>query len=288
MTQAEERPKSSNFNQLIVFDFDWSLVDQDTDRYLFEVLEPNLRKLLNHRKNQLQWTDNVADCLRRLNDGGATKSQIEQAFSTLPLHPAMKRAIEALWNPIELENYQDPKKVLNTKFLILSNSNSIFIELVLKHYNLYHLFEDSIITNPAHWDADHPDRINLKRRVDPNGPQHTCSFGCSPNMCKGAELSGYLEKTQKKFDRIAYVGDGENDFCPIVQLKKGDFALVRKFRGLSKRIEQEKSLGKQLDCAIIEWSGAWEVEQAFLNELSTCFVSSIAFLFFTQSYAFKW
>lgn len=37
--------------QLIVFDFDWSFVDQDTDRWVFEVLSTELRRLLQSRKS---------------------------------------------------------------------------------------------------------------------------------------------------------------------------------------------------------------------------------------------
>ena len=35
---------------LVVFDFDWSFVDQDTDRWVFEVLSTKLRRLLEGRK----------------------------------------------------------------------------------------------------------------------------------------------------------------------------------------------------------------------------------------------
>jgi pyridoxal phosphate phosphatase PHOSPHO2 len=37
--------------QLVVFDFDWSFVDQDTDRWVFEVLSTDLRRLLQTRKS---------------------------------------------------------------------------------------------------------------------------------------------------------------------------------------------------------------------------------------------
>jgi pyridoxal phosphate phosphatase PHOSPHO2 len=32
--------------QLVVFDFDWSFVDQDTDRFVLEVLSTKLRRKL--------------------------------------------------------------------------------------------------------------------------------------------------------------------------------------------------------------------------------------------------
>lgn len=44
---------------LVVYDFDWSFADQDTDRYVFEVLDPELRVSLREHKKTVQWTDNV-------------------------------------------------------------------------------------------------------------------------------------------------------------------------------------------------------------------------------------
>ena len=58
--------------QLVVFDFDWcvcslhdciflrrfrSLADQDTDRWVFEVLAPDLRRKMKTLKDDVQWTD---------------------------------------------------------------------------------------------------------------------------------------------------------------------------------------------------------------------------------------
>jgi pyridoxal phosphate phosphatase PHOSPHO2 len=45
--------------QLIVFDFDWSLADQDSDRWVLEVLAPDLRRDMKTRKESVQWTDLV-------------------------------------------------------------------------------------------------------------------------------------------------------------------------------------------------------------------------------------
>ena len=43
--------------QLVVFDFDWSLADQDTDRWVHEVLSPRLRIEFVQRKSSMQFTD---------------------------------------------------------------------------------------------------------------------------------------------------------------------------------------------------------------------------------------
>lgn len=64
--------------QLIVFDFDWwaylllclqatndvanrSLADQDTDRWVLEVLAPDLRRKMKTLKEEIQWTDLVCE-----------------------------------------------------------------------------------------------------------------------------------------------------------------------------------------------------------------------------------
>lgn len=37
-------------------------------------------------------------------------------------------------------------------------------------------------------------------------------------MCKGEELEVFL-KDKEPFDKMIYIGDGSNDFCPILRLR---------------------------------------------------------------------
>lgn len=87
-----------------------------------------------------------------------------------------------------------------------------------QHHDLTDIFEE-IITNPAAFAED--GLLTIQRRIPADAPkQHTCKVGCSPNMCKGEELEAYLERKggRSTFDRIVYVGDGSNDFCPLLRL----------------------------------------------------------------------
>ncbi|KJA20705.1 hypothetical protein HYPSUDRAFT_188285 [Hypholoma sublateritium FD-334 SS-4] len=233
--------------QLVVFDFDWSLADQDTDRWIFEVLAPDIRRKMKTLKEEIQWTDLIAQSLREAHARSITKEQITHALEIMPFHPAMTRAVTSL------------KARGGTTFLCLSNSNSTFISTILKHKKLEDLF-DEIITNPAEWDPS--GLLNLKRRVDPDGPQHSCHVGCSPNMCKGEELDAFLSRKGISFDHIAYVGDGSNDFCPILRLRSQDTIFCRTYRGLQKRIEKEGA-SAGLKCNVKYWGGAWELEEYF-------------------------
>jgi hypothetical protein len=107
---------------------------------------------------------------------------------------------------------------------------------IQKSKGLQDLFTE-IVTNPAEWDPS--GLLKVRRHVDPDGPQHNCPRGCNENICKGDFQATYLStciqcpaavpagqelkaflKRQGDYDRIIYVGDGSNDFCPIVELRR--------------------------------------------------------------------
>ena len=93
----------------------------------------------------------------------------------------------------------------------------------------------------------------------------------------GDELDAFL-KEHGPYDRVIYVGDGSNDFCPVIRLReyapfvnfnatnaqllhahRQDMILCRTYRGLQRRIEGEGGVR----CQIKYWGGAWEVEEIF-------------------------
>lgn len=159
----------------------------------------------------------------------------------------MKRGVK------NLKAHESPK----TTFFLLSNSNTVYIDTILRHQGITDVF-DEIVTNPAHFEPS--GLLNVSRRIPADAEkQHSCKVGCSPNMCKGEELEAFLARHGgfDAFDRIIYVGDGGNDFCPVLRLRGGsDVAFVRRFRGLETRIKQEGGV----KCGIRWWAGAWEME----------------------------
>ncbi|WWD19695.1 hypothetical protein CI109_104159 [Kwoniella shandongensis] len=240
--------------QLIVFDFDWSFVDQDTDRWVFEVLSTELRRLLQVRKSSgtgMQCTpDVVNDTMKDLYERGFTKDQVLDALRILPFHPAMKRAVTSL-----------QERNAETSFLCLSNSNEIYISTILEKHGLSNLFAD-IITNPAHWSSDAPDHLIIGRRHPASAPPHGCTVGCLANMCKGDELDTYLAAHGGKdsYSKIVYVGDGSNDFCPLLRMRKGDLVCVRKGLELDERIKEEGE-EKGLKVDVVFWEQAWQIDE---------------------------
>jgi pyridoxal phosphate phosphatase PHOSPHO2 len=91
----------------------------------------------------------------------------------------MKRALLAL------------KARPSSTVFLLSNSNSVFIDTILRHHGLDDGVFEQIVTNPAEWDAE--GCLRLRRLVDPNGEQHGCA-DCPINMCKGPVVLVLLHK----------------------------------------------------------------------------------------------
>jgi len=167
----------------------------------------------------------------------------------MPFHPAMIRAVKAMKTAAKPQ----------TTFLCLSSANNVYISTILESKGLQDLFTE-IVTNRAEWDPS--GLLKVRRHLDPNGPQHNCPVGCNPNICKGQELEAFLKRHGTDYDRIIYVGDGSNDFCPAVKLRSQDMVLCRKYRSLEHRITQEgKKAG--LVCQVRYWAGAWEAEENF-------------------------
>ena len=103
----------------------------------------------------------------------------------------------------------------------------------------------------------------------------------------GEELTAFLQRQGKKFERIIYVGDGSNDFCPVLRLRRliefvppsflafmitfsrtsQDMVLCRTSKGLERRIAREGQ-AHGLKCQVKYWEGAWQVEE-FFNELAS-------------------
>jgi len=235
---------------LVVFDFDWSMADQDTDRFIFEVLAPEIRREMKNSQSEMEWTDIVAMALRKAHAKGITREQIEGALRVLPIHPAMIRGVTEL------------KAKGDTTFLCISNANNVFISTILEARGLTGLFDD-VITNPAHWEEN--GLLSLSRRIPADAPQHHCPVGCSPNMCKGNELDKWLTgrgQTLDSYKRILFVGDGSNDFCPMIRMRSQDWGLCRTFGSLKKRVENDSErLGRR--CRVRWWTGAWEAEEIF-------------------------
>lgn len=108
---------------------------------------------------------------------------------------------------------------------ILSGANTYFIDQILMQYKISGLFS-SVITNLSHWEDD---LLVIEALSKTN---HKCLTKasdykkvCDASMCKGIDrIDLYLGFELNKIrsnnpeQRVIYVGDGRNDYCPLTKL----------------------------------------------------------------------
>jgi len=234
---------------LIVYDFDWSMIDVDSDHFLMQInpiVYDEFKSLSFQRK--FQFTDLMDHLFGRLYLLGHTRSEIEHQISLLPFHPAMRQALHLAHN--------HP----HTHISILSDANTITISHFLRVNNLQDKISN-IVSNIGRWDGD---RLRVERYVD-REKVHGCKLMvnglggvCGVNLCKGKELT----RLREGYVRIVYIGDGLNDFCPTISLTEKDVVLVRRGKKLEQLLKNQ-SVMDMVQARVIYWEDAQDVLEYF-------------------------
>jgi len=129
---------------IAIWDFDHSLIDDNSDTFIFDMLAPAIRRdvmpALRTQPAFACWTDLMDECLRQLQaDYNVTKPELIAALQKIPLHSGQLKTIHALHSAGAIQ-------------FILSDANSVFIDSILTGYKLSHIFPpERIFTNPAAW-----------------------------------------------------------------------------------------------------------------------------------------
>ena len=195
-----------------MFDLDQTLIYEDSSIWTFSLC-PELKLKETHSKEYTGWTKFMDHVFFLIHKQGRTKDEIIEHMKKIPLIEQAKVAVCA----IHENNSADS--------IILSDSNTMFINSILEGCGMRHMFK-SVISNPAHFESDGRLRVE-------DYHSHTCET-CqdAPNLCKGAVLKEYLFNC-KLYSKVVYVGDGANDYCPSMTLNEGDVVLCREGYPLS-------------------------------------------------------
>ncbi|KAK6784342.1 hypothetical protein RDI58_017797 [Solanum bulbocastanum] len=228
---------------VIVFDFDRTLIDDDSDRWVVENM--GLTHLFNQLRPTLPWNALMDRMMEELHSQGKTVEQIAECLKDAPLHPKTISAIQSAHD-------------LGCDLKVVSDANQFYIETILKHHGLYRCFSE-VITNPTSVDGE--GRLRIFPYHDMTS-FHGCNL-CPPNLCKGLvieQIQASMSETGKS--RFIYLGDGRGDYCPTLKLDKGDHVMPRKGFPLWDRLLSDPNLLKA-DCH--EWSNGEELESILLQ-----------------------
>lgn len=227
MMTIGKKLKSLYQRELFVFDFDETIVDCNSDSWVHQLLADKRIPLdLEYRMGQ-DYFKHVQSVLNHLYSKGVRKRDYNECLGAMP-------AVEGIVDPLikTLGNNPDTYDVV-----ILSDANSFFIDSYLQATGL----KDSIfsvITNHGEFSDD--GQLLIKEYHN----QTHCDLS-SRNLCKGEALKNFIGRRmlddKTVYNRVYYVGDGQNDFCPCVKLGSSDFIFPRKGYPLERICNDVKS-----------------------------------------------
>ena len=143
--------------------------------------------------------------------------------------------------------------------LIISDSNSVFINTLVDMYNLRECI-NHVYTNPAHLD----DQDTLT--IEYYHTQTWCDLS-TVNLCKGSILEEHISSRRAdgvQFDTVAYVGDGWNDLCPCLRLAEKDLAFPRKSYKLATSITGYKD---PVRAKVVQWTTGDDIRKVLEEKL---------------------
>ena len=231
---------------LIVFDFDHTILDSNSDENVPRHL--GTLELLKERYHQgMQWTCIISECVEMFSE-----DEVRSAVrATANVHRGTIDAFELISSL--------PRDMVSV--CIASDANTLFIDETMRHV-LPQVKVDAVHTN-AFISFSEPRSDGRKCRIDKYEPAgHGCVL-CkhSPQMCKGKIVRLLLESTRLTDPIIIYVGDGENDYCPIASvLRPRDVCLYRQGFGLEKKLRRDEAA---VCCRLVGWSDGDGLHSAF-------------------------
>ncbi|MBN3312035.1 ZN652 protein, partial [Atractosteus spatula] len=225
---------------LIFFDFDETIVDENSDDAVVRAAPGQaLPGWLRETYREGHYNEYMQRVLAYMGEQGVREEAMRAVIEKIPASPGIPAVFQFLRSNQDL-----------FEMVLVSDANVYFIETWLRAAGAHQLFR-LIISNPASFDA----RGHLVLQ-----PYHSHSCPrCPANMCKRKIVREYLarraeERGGRPFERVFYVGDGANDFCPSVVLGKGDTAFPRRDYPMHRLIcETQRNQPGVFQAAAVPW-----------------------------------
>nr|XP_060636827.1 phosphoethanolamine/phosphocholine phosphatase isoform X1 [Anolis sagrei ordinatus]XP_060636828.1 phosphoethanolamine/phosphocholine phosphatase isoform X1 [Anolis sagrei ordinatus]XP_060636829.1 phosphoethanolamine/phosphocholine phosphatase isoform X1 [Anolis sagrei ordinatus] len=229
---------------LLVFDFDETIVNENSDDSILQVAPgKQLPESIRQTFREGSYNEYMQRVLKYMGDQGVKMADFKAVYEKIPLSPGMRDLFQFL------SKQQD-----HFEIILISDANMFGIECALRAAGAYSLFR-KIFSNPSSFD---------KRGYFTLGPYHSHNCPrCPANMCKHKILTEYLAERARegaRFERVFYVGDGANDFCPSTALRSSDVAFPRKGYPMHQLIlEVDKNQPGTYQATVVPWDSAIEI-----------------------------
>eukprot|EP00288_Rhodomonas_lens_P007509 CAMPEP_0177739676 /NCGR_PEP_ID=MMETSP0484_2-20121128/27154_1 /TAXON_ID=354590 /ORGANISM="Rhodomonas lens, Strain RHODO" /LENGTH=243 /DNA_ID=CAMNT_0019253757 /DNA_START=9 /DNA_END=740 /DNA_ORIENTATION=- len=209
---------------LVVLDFDFTVIDVNSDTFVVEKLSTETAQAMQRLKEaskENQWTAGMDREMACLHQRGVSIDQIESCLASVPIEPALKGVLTDLSSK-------------DVEFRVLSDANTMFIEVILKANGLDQAVS-RIVTNPS---SVSDGRLRVSPyHTTPHPPPSTSP----PNLCKGRVMREWLQ--EKDWSNVIYCGDGGGDFEGALAVPAGGTVCARKDWSLHKKLQQRMAEG---------------------------------------------
>ena len=226
---------------LVIFDFDQTIIDLDSEFSMVEKYAPDLYKEKNgdlYVKDH--WIEFNNYIYTRIIQNGFTYEDVKKHFQSLNLSPKMD----------ELLNYLRENKSKYETIIITGNNEQV-VDLVLSSHGIKDCF-DHILCNKSILDEK-----NFFKFWAVNEKYEHCEDD-KPFLCKSLFFEDFIKDKKNCFDRIFYIGDGRNDFCLSKKLGKNDIVFPR-FNYSLYKILFDKNGKNEVKAQIIPWKNGKDI-----------------------------
>lgn len=215
---------------LAVFDFDRTIVDDDSDATIINRLRekkpPPEWEAGNH-----DWTPYMSDVFEHAYSAGLSQDDILDCIGSMRPTPGVEKLITTL----AAEGWD---------IVLVTDANTVFVQHWLKVHGLLDCITE-IITNRAFWQGS-------RLFIEPCMRQTSCPR-CPSNLCKSRALVDWCAK--HAYGKIVYCGDGRNDFCPAMSLPANAIVFPRRGFPLDDLIKKTlASPAPQVKARVVPWT----------------------------------
>ncbi|KAJ8344785.1 hypothetical protein SKAU_G00289780 [Synaphobranchus kaupii] len=244
-SSSSSSPPPPDRRFLIFFDFDETIVDESSDDVVVQAAPG--QKLPNWLKDTYRpghYNEYMQRVLAYMAEQGVSEGAIRSVIEKIPASPGILALFQYLRGRSQ-----------DFEIVLLSDANMYFIEAWLRKVGARQLF-GKIFTNPASFDGKGQLRL---------GPYHSHACPrCPENMCKQVIVREYLARRVaergRPFQRVFYVGDGANDFCPALALGPRDTAFPRREYPMHTLIAELQGLRPaDFPAAVVPWESGEDV-----------------------------
>uniref|UniRef100_W8BU54 Pyridoxal phosphate phosphatase PHOSPHO2 n=1 Tax=Ceratitis capitata TaxID=7213 RepID=W8BU54_CERCA len=232
--------------QLIVFDFDETLISVCCMRQLFKFI-PSHRRPPMYDVDKKGWIDLANLTFKELHSMGYSATTLCKFIRAVPPVPGIVRLIHYL------SNSREP----TYDMICISDCYRLLVNDWLESHALSECFT-GVYCNPT--------------EINENGELIASSYHCvecpysPPNLCKRHVMDAFIAMQKQlhiKYDRVVYIGNGKGDFCPVLSLRSCDLMCARQDDVLAEKIKSSKKF--KLKPKIYLWNNGLDL-LAKLNE----------------------